>query len=171
MTCLFLKSTFCFMSYENNKVGGVILFWFSIFEEKRRTLKEQMVWNHRLNAEKLFKNDDMTLLLHIVISSKLRKAPPGWHFFVYFDPCCFKQNMRTPRFHRDVLMHFVAMACFWISVALTLGFTRLQIPTPHPTPTTQLHPGKLTFWIPKSWRFGSDEFPDFNWVIFRWTSR
>ena len=23
--------------------------------------------------------------------------------------------------------------------------------------------GKLAFWTPKSWRFGSDDFPDFNW--------
>ena len=132
--------------------------WFGITDSMLKKCLRTMIWFHCY----------CTLLY---ISSKLRKAPPGWHFFVYFDPCCFKQNMRTPRFHGDVLMHLVAMACFWISVALTLGFTRLQIPTPHPTPTTQLHPGKLTFWIPKSWRFGSDEFPDFNWVIFRWTSR
>ena len=27
-----------------------------------------------------------------------------------------------------------------------------------------------TFWT-QTWRFGSDNFSDFNWVIFRWTSR
>ena len=35
------------------------------------------------------------------------------------------------------------------------------------TPLILFFPGRLT-WNPKSCRFGSDDFPDFNWVILRW---
>ena len=28
-------------------------------------------------------------------------------------------------------------------------------------------PQKMNGWKPTSWRFGSNDFPDFNWVIFR----
>ena len=34
----------------------------------------------------------------------------------------------------------------------------------------RIHPSKLTRHTPQKWRFGSDDFPDFNWLTFRFLS-